>query len=245
MNQRRLVLDLGNTRLKMGLFEGDDMVHSKHHEASDDLVEIWEEWKNNYHPERIAISTTVTLTGEQDIWIRENQVLPVGTELQYPFHILYKTPETLGPDRLAAVSGVYALYSGSNVLVIDCGSCITYDFLMADGRYMGGNIAPGIRMRLLAMHNYTHRLPLILPPDRHLGYIGQSTEEALQIGGGSMAVLEANGLIFYLREKYGPLITVLTGGDSWYFENHLSGEHYLYPDLVLSGLNEILKYNEI
>src|SRR5690606_22819477 len=119
-----------------------------------------------------------------------------------------------------------------------------YDLLLSDRRYVGGNIAPGIRMRLRSMHDYTDRLPLVGLSEAHI-WIGQSTTEALQGGGVAMAIMEARGLIFYLLEKYGSLRTVLTGGDAGIFDGHLPGAHEVFADLVLTGLNEILKNNEV
>ncbi len=244
MNHRRLVIDLGNTLLKMGVYENEVLVHSERVVPYQTNPQLWEDWKITHRPNSIGLAATAILSDAEISWIKKNNVIQVSPDLNYPFEVLYKTPKTLGQDRLAAVSGVYTLYSGKNVLVIDCGTCITYDFLTADGRYIGGNISPGIRMRLKAMHDYTDRLPLVDLPDS-ITWIGQSTEEALQNGAVTMAIMESRGMIFYLKENYGHLTTVLTGGDSGYFENHLTGEQYVHPDLILSGLNEILKNNEI
>lgn len=241
---RRMVIDLGNTRLKMGVYEADVLKHTQSYHGDEFLPGIWETWKIKWRPDRVGICSTVSLTTEAEQWLKENRVVVVGPHLQYPFQIEYKTPETLGQDRLAAVSAANALYKGTNVLVIDCGTCITYDLLLSDHRYVGGNIAPGIRMRLQSMHDYTDRLPLVDLPAEHF-WIGQSTTEALQGGGVAMAIMEARGWIFYLLEKYGPLRTVLTGGDAGIFDGYLPGVHEVCVDLVLTGLNEILKNNEI
>lgn len=239
-----MVIDQGNTRLKTGLYVDDVLTRAESLDKSERGEAQWEEWKSQYQPDRIALASTAVLTGDELTWIAENDVLQVDAAQHYPFTIEYKTPETLGQDRLAAVCGAYALHKGDNVLVIDCGTCITYDFLTAEGRYVGGNIAPGIRMRLRAMHDYTARLPLV-DPGNEMKWIGQSTGEALRAGGVSMAIMEARGLIFYLEEKYGSLMTVLTGGDAGFFENQLSGPYEVRTHLVLAGLNEILKNNEI
>lgn len=239
-----MVIDLGNTRLKMGVYENDVLVHSESVVSHQTNSQLWENWKLTYRPDCIGLAATTILSDAEISWITNNSVIQVGPDLHYPFEVLYKTPETLGQDRLAAVSAVYTLYSGKNVLVVDCGTCITYDFITADGRYIGGNISPGIRMRLKAMHDYTDRLPLMNLPDS-ITWIGQSTEEAIQNGAVAMAIMESWGMIFYLKENYGHLTTVLTGGDSGYFENQLTGEQYVHQNLILSGLNEILKNNEI
>lgn len=239
-----MVIDLGNTRLKAGLYVDDVLTRTESLEKGEGGEAQLEEWKSQYQPDRIALASTAILTEGELRWISDNNVLQVDANLHYPFTIEYKTPETLGQDRLAAVCGAYALHKGDNVLVIDCGTCITYDFLTTDSRYIGGNIAPGIPMRLRAMHEYTARLPLV-DPGNEMKWLGQSTSEALRAGGVSMAIMEARGLIFYLEEKYGSLRTVLTGGDAGFFENHLTGTYEVCANLVLAGLNEILKNNEI
>lgn len=244
LNRTHMVIDLGNTRLKMGIFNGDTLSHTEHSSSGTSLSEIWEDWYITWKPHRIALSSTASLDQDARLWIESHRVLTVHHGLHFPFEISYTSPETLGQDRLAAVSAVHALYKDMNVLVIDCGTCITYDVLLSDGVYLGGNISPGVRMRLRSMHEFTDRLPLVDVPEE-IQWIGRSTREALQSGGIAMAIMEANGMIFYLKEKYGSLRTVLTGGDAGLFQNHLKGELDFCADLVLSGLNEILKNNEV
>lgn len=244
MKHRHLVVDLGNTRQKMGVFEDDHLIYTDQRLVQNLDLKVWEEWRREWDPHRIALSATIQLTDAQHEWISQNKVAQANNDVNYPFNVQYHTPETLGQDRLAAVSAVYALYKKKNVLVIDCGTCITYDFLTGDGDYLGGNIAPGLRMRLRSMHEYTNRLPLVEFPDE-LSWIGQSTEQALQTGGVGMAILESKGFIFYLKENYGHLTTVLTGGDAGFIKKYLTDECDVHPDLILFGLNEILKNNEI
>lgn len=239
-----MVIDLGNTRQKIAVFDNDLMVFSDVRRKEKTDIQWWQEVLEAYHPDKIALSSTVDLSDSIQSWVNAHKVIVAGSHLRYPFIIDYKTPETLGQDRLAAVSAVYALYRGKNVLIMDCGSCITYDFLTGEGRYVGGNIAPGLQMRLKAMHDYTDHLPLVkLPSQVH--WLGQTTEQALQAGSVTMAILETRGLISYLKENYGHLTTVLTGGDAELIKNHLPGQNFLHTDLILTGLNEILKYNEV
>lgn len=243
-HRRHMVIDLGNTRLKIGIFESDVLLHTEVYPATQNPIEIWEMWISRWQPDRIAMASTAVINPEVRQWMENYGVVEVGSHLNYPFVIEYKTPLTLGQDRLAAVSAANALYKRTNVLIIDCGTCITYDLLLREGRYVGGNIAPGIRMRLRSMHEFTARLPKVDLPDE-VQWIGQSTTEALQNGGVSMAIMEARGLIFYLLEKYGSLRAVLTGGDAGVFHRHLPGKNEVVEHLVLIGLNEILKNNEI
>lgn len=241
---RRLAIDIGNTRQKIGLFSDDNLVLIDSRSDSEWDDSYLEQWSENYMPDSLVLSSTVDLSPEAREWIENHKVTVIHPKLQFPFEIAYKTPETLGQDRLAAVSAVYALYRQQNVLVVDAGTCITYDFLSASGQYVGGNISPGIQMRLAAMHYYTEQLPRVFMTGE-IKWLGQSTEEAIRAGGGAMAILEARGMISYLEKKYGDLTVVLTGGDYYYFVQHLEREKFVEPNLVLLGLNEIMKNNEI
>ena len=156
-----------------------------------------------------------------------------------PIKNLYETPATLGKDRLAAAVGARAIFPGKNVLSIDAGTCITYDFLTKDGEYLGGSISPGIRMRFRAMHAFTGRLPLVEPED-FTGLIGKTTAESLLSGVINGVCEEIKGLIARYNEQYEDLTAVITGGDHEYLHNKLKINIFAVPDLVLPGLNEIL-----
>lgn len=164
--------------------------------------------------------------------------------LRLPFVNTYHTPETLGKDRLAAVAGAIALFPGSGCIVIDGGTCIKYELLTANGHYLGGNIAPGLRMRTKAMHHFTARLPEVETalPDNEVGY---STETALQNGAFRGLLLEIEGFVQLFEKKAGSnLKIILTGGDSGFLSDHLNLSNMTTePDLTLIGLNEILLIN--
>jgi len=241
---RRLAIDIGNTRLKIGIFSGNDLVMIDSREVNEWDQSYINGWYENFVPQYVIVSSTIELSAEAVKWMKKVRAFVVHPFLRYPFKISYKTPGTLGQDRLAAVSAVFSLYKKQNVLVIDAGTCITYDFLSSSGEYVGGNISPGIQMRLAAMHYYTEKLPRVFMTGE-IKWLGQSTEEAIRAGGGAMAIMEARGMISYLEEKYGELTIVLTGGDYFYFLKYLEGEKFVEPNLVLLGLNEIMKNNEI
>jgi type III pantothenate kinase len=174
----------------------------------------------------------------------ENQFFYLQLDHQTPLPIknAYGTPETLGKDRLAAIVGARQLYPGENCLVIDAGTCITYDLLRADGVYLGGNISPGLAMRFKAMHAFTARLPLVEQGEIK-DPIGQSTETAMRNGGQLGTVLEIEGFIRLFSDQFGSLRVIFTGGDADFFAKVLKIEIFVNPDLVLRGLNKILTYN--
>lgn len=236
-----LALDIGNTRVKIGLFRGNELVEQA----------IWTDYTftdlqafgNHAGVERVILSSVA----EPDEALREMlgdhfQLLELTHRTPLPFENRYKTPQTLGKDRLAAVAGAQFFFPDENCLVVDCGTCIKYD-LLADGAYHGGNIAPGAKMRIQAMHHFTARLPevaMTMPQD----FTGDSTETALQNGALRGAALEIGGFVQLFEEKYGQLKVIITGGDADFFLPHLAANNLIHePELTLFGLNHILNFN--
>jgi type III pantothenate kinase len=159
-----------------------------------------------------------------------------------PIQVAYQTPQTLGKDRIAAVVGALALFPAENCLVIDAGSCITYEFLQATGVYLGGNIAPGVNMRLRAMHEFTARLPQV-DLQAVEQWIGSSTAKAMNNGALLGVVLEIVGYAQKWAAERGNIRSILTGGDAPRLLEALPIKVEHEPDLVLIGLNKILKHN--
>jgi type III pantothenate kinase len=162
--------------------------------------------------------------------------------LPLPIKILYATPQTLGVDRIAGSCGALQLFPGKNTLVIDAGTCITYDFTDSSKQYYGGSISPGLKMRFQAVHTFTARLPLVSPAENP-ELIGNSTETSIQSGIVNGTVAEIDGIIDRYRQKYPDLQVILCGGDGPFFENKLKASIFASPDLVLIGLNSVLIHN--
>ncbi len=159
-----------------------------------------------------------------------------------PVNNLYTTPETLGKDRLAAVVGAYSLYPGRNVLVIDAGTALTIDFLDDQGNYHGGNISPGLHMRFQALHDYTKRLPLLAPSVDYF-LLGNSTDSAIIAGVQNGIIFEIDNYINRFDRQYEGLITLVTGGDVFFFADKVKKPIFAKPNLVLIGLEEISRFN--
>lgn len=235
-----LVIDKGNTRTKAGLFRGGECIQTF----------FWDVWgqaemeeMREKGVERVILSTVSGIDEKVAIFLTNTfTYLKLDTETQLPVQNAYETPETLGKDRIAAVVGARHLFPAENCLVIDAGTCITLDFLSSEGVYLGGNISPGIGMRLRAMHQFTHSLPQVAPGDM-TGLLGQSTETALRLGGQMGPAMELNGFTEALAERYGEFKVLLTGGDAVYLAGNLKRKIFVNPNLVLIGLNEILTYN--
>lgn len=235
-----LSIDLGNTYAKTGLFSDGKLLETNWKLTYDELVD----YVQRIIPKRIMVSS-VSYSEEQlrdefsniptDIYLLKS-ITPV------PLIKLYDTPETLGADRVAAAIGAKVLYPERNCLVIDMGTCITYDFVDAYDNFQGGIISPGVRMRFKAMHTFTRRLPQ-LEPDGIPDLIGKNTKHAMQSGVMNGLLAELNGLI----EEYDKVLTninvIFCGGDATYFANRIKNPNFVVPELVLIGLNRILEYN--
>jgi type III pantothenate kinase len=235
-----LVIDSGNTRFKAAIFSG-----TRLEERHSFLIE--EELKGflNHHTFNSAIVSSVSLDGNKMLgWINATKIFLLTPSLPLPIQIQYKTPQTLGVDRIAAVCGGLELFPERDALVIDAGTCITYDFIDRHKNYGGGAISPGIEMRFEALHTFTERLPLVSKTG-DLKLIGDSTETCIRSGVLNGAIAEMEGIITNYKQLYPDLGVVLCGGDSFFFENKLKPTIFAAPDLVLSGLNRILLHNAV
>jgi type III pantothenate kinase len=234
-----LVIDHGNTRIKAASFSG-----TKLHEKF--LFATRQELKGflSDHPFEHSIVSSVNHSSQEVLnWIKTSgEKLSLSTELQLPVKILYATPDTLGVDRLAAVCGAIEIFPRQNCLVVDAGTCITYEFLDAEQNYHGGAISPGIQMRFAAMHKFTARLPLVTEISE-TNLVGNSTESCMKSGVINGVLAEVGGIIERYSQKFPGLGVILCGGDTAFFENNLKQPIFVAPDLVLHGLNRILRYN--
>ncbi len=176
--------------------------------------------------------------------IKASRLLFVRSGLLLPIKVLYKTPETLGNDRLANVCAAWSLYPEQNSLVIDLGTCIKYDFVSASGTYPGGSISPGLSMRYKALTRFTSQLPYFKPVDEFPELTGQSTEGAIRSGVENGILEEVNGIIARYQELFDQTRIILTGGDHSKFADKLKSVIFAAPNLTLTGLKVILDHND-
>ncbi len=234
-----LVLDYGNSFAKVGIFENYDLKSQYTFAQRDELKNFLQ----NFSADNFILSSVTHDASSALQWVHHIKTKFILTAaLPLPIKNLYATPKTLGVDRIAGVCGANQKFPGINCLVMDAGTCITYDFLDAKGNYHGGGISPGLKMRLQAMNAFTAKLPLVdvisNPP-----LIGTTTETCLQSGAINGMIQEINGIISLYQQKFEDLKVILCGGDASFFENQLKGPIFAIPELVLSGLNSILIYN--
>lgn len=234
-----VAVDSGNTYSKIGWFEGDQLIRYRTKLLWSEMVE---EVRKSV-PERIIFSSVGRTVEEfRKYFGHEMPILDLSSDTPLPIEKDYKTPSTLGADRVAAAIGANWLFPGRDLVVIDMGTCITYDFVDRDGIFRGGLISPGVRMRFSAMHSFTKRLPLFAPVNSP-EFVGKSTKEAMESGVMNGMLAEIKGIIDRYRHISPSLSVVICGGDITFFESSLKPDIFAVPELVLVGLNRILRYN--
>jgi type III pantothenate kinase len=232
-------IDIGNTFSKVGFFEHKELV--KIYEKCDtvQLLGLMEKYK----PERIGLSVVGKV---QDILIenlkKQYTLILLDWLTKIPIINRYATPQTLGMDRLAAVIGAHSLFPQEAVLVIDMGTCITYDFLNNQKEYYGGGISVGMQMRFKAMHHFTAKLPLLeaetTPP-----LVGDSTASCMQSGVVNGMKMEIEGMVDAYKEKFGNFKLILCGGDAFFFASKIKHSNFVDSHLVLRGLNALILHH--
>lgn len=227
-----LTIDIGNTAIKWATFEGKTLTGHGHGLPEGLAGEA-------AHVMVCASGDTLPLASLPCRYTLFDASTPL------PIRLDYKTPETLGADRVADACGAAGLHPGEDCLVIDAGTCITVDFVDAAGTYHGGAIMPGLKMNLQALHTFTAKLPLIdIEGVEKAPVLGRTTEESILAGTLGATLLALAGYVALYKEKSPSLRVLLTGGDA---ERLMAlgargWEHV--PQLTMIGLNEIMTYNE-
>ncbi len=236
-NNHILAIDIGNTSIKTILFSIDGNIIKKSRFTGQDSAGfnlLLEE--NEDIP--IIYSSTSRLSSSIVTFFEKVNAHKVSSQSTLPFSIKYSTPDTLGSDRIAAVAGAWGLSPDRDILVIDAGTCITYELILKDAQYIGGCISPGLEMRLSAMHHFTSKLPDI-KADREFILYGDSTESAMKAGAQTGFLAEIEGFVRLYQNKFSDLHIYITGGDAPYAMKHVKIAMEHEPDLVLKGLFKI------
>jgi type III pantothenate kinase len=236
-----LIVDIGNTTTKLAVFKGHEKVSvSRINELS---CEELEKNLSGLKIKRAIISSVKKVHPliSELFFTNIPFVHVLSHKSKLPFIIGYETPETLGTDRIAAVAGAFSLFQGTEVLIIDAGTAITFDFLI-DGVYSGGNISPGIGMRFKALNKFTGKLPLVSLTENYT-FPGRNTTDAIVAGVITGVIYEINEYIRTFEKKHTDFKIVLTGGDSGFLINKIDYQLTYLPDIVIDGLNNILEYN--
>ena len=233
----KLIIDIGNTLVKYAIFSSDEIVII--YKKNDVELSFMQELIQKHNVNDVIISS-VRDKVDGDFGIK---TLYLNHLTPFPITINYETPETLGNDRIANVVAASVLYPNKNILIIDAGTCITIDFIDQNKEYQGGRISPGIEMRYKSLHKYTSNLPK-LTISNTAQQIGKDTNSSIVSGVEKGVVAEIETIIDDFKNENEDLFVIVTGGDTFFFENTLKNSIFADQNLVLKGLNEILKYNE-
>ncbi len=229
-----LAVDIGNTRSKAAVFEDGSLLKKfifPKDELEKNILEILSRYEN-------IADLVVSSVGKELIDFPVPARVAVHTidhSWHFPFHNLYETPLTLGIDRMVLASGAVLQYPERNRLVIDAGTCITYDFIDERNQYHGGAISPGISLRYAALHDYTAKLPL-LAPEMPEDFIGKSTAGSIHSGVINGVLGEIDGFIDRYKDGRTNFIIILTGGDAEFLAKRLKNTIFANQNFLLESL---------
>lgn len=234
----KVVLDFGNTRVKMGIFESGilkrvDVLNNRHAEFEKSVIH----YIQSLAPKSLVWVASGFVPDSILKVLEEYKAVPFSAETQLHHSTCYKSPHSLGLDRKLNMEAAFVEFPNQNTLVIDAGTCITYDLLNSEGIHVGGAISPGWRMRLRAMNEFTAALPLAEAAE--VDIIGVDTETSLQSGAYHGMRSEMNETIRQYEERYPNLNVVLTGGDGESFDLQAKKAIFARPNYTLHGLNAV------
>lgn len=239
-----LIVDVGNTKIKLAVFDDGKVLDHKTC-LLQDFEESVELLLNSFPELSHAIVAAVGKFSEDSLKVLQDrfQTYQLTQNSSIPLINQYGSPNTLGVDRLALVSAAALQFPEQHVLVIDAGSCITYDFLTKKNKYLGGAISPGIAMRYKALKTFTDKLPL-LQAKHPKTFIGNTTEDSMHVGVVEGVLNEIEGFIAMYEENFGGLKIILTGGDAHFLRDSIKNDIFANSNFLLEGLNHILEINK-
>jgi type III pantothenate kinase len=239
-----LAIDVGNTRIKAALFEANTLVETFVFGKEEYISRV--AFFLELHPKiKTIVLATVGNFEKKLLSSFENRlsIVHISHESKFPFQNLYTTPNTLGIDRMVLATGAVITFPAQNRLIIDAGTCITYDFVDENNNYLGGGISPGLRIRYEALHQQTTKLPL-LSKTYPENFIGNSTEESIHSGVVNGVIHEISGFIEEYRNQYTKFIIILTGGDGVFLAKRLKNTIFANSNFLLESLNQTFQYNQ-
>lgn len=237
-----LIIDIGNSRVKTAIFKEDTLLKMDSFKMNRFAYKT-KAIHTKYPIKKALVSSVGKLTQtNKDLLASLFDYIELDQNTKVPFLNKYATPKTLGADRIALAAAASNLFPKKSVLIIDAGTCITYDFINATNEYLGGAIAPGVLSRYKSLHDYTANLPLLSLKEPK-NFIGNSTEESLHSGVVNGICREIDGVISQYKQQFGKLTVVLTGGDAEFLSSQLKSSIFAEPFFLLKGLHTILKNN--
>jgi type III pantothenate kinase len=241
---KTLCIDWGNSRVKAALFNEDNNIVASSQFSETEAESSLAGLIAAHQPSAGVFCAVTNHSSDTERLLKEQlaSFIKIDDNTRLPIINAYSSPESLGADRLAIAVGAQAAYPDKNILAISLGTCITYNFIQKNRAFRGGAISPGFRMRLRAMHEWTDKLPKVEPEGEVL-LLGYDTATCMRSGALYGMASEIDGMVAAFAEQYPDFNAVLTGGDAPLFANKLKSRIFADPDLLLKGLNLILKYN--
>ncbi|RSK41929.1 type III pantothenate kinase [Mangrovimonas spongiae] len=240
-----LIIDIGNTAVKLAVFKESKLLFSVRDTVVNLEKKIHEIFLEYPKIKNSIIASVGNLPPNIVNWLKDKvNIIILNNETKLPFKNQYKTPKTLGVDRIGLISAAVEKYPNKNVLIIDAGSCITYDFVTDKAEYLGGAISPGLRMRYKALNTFTAGLPLLETKIPQY-FVGNSTESSMHSGVVCGILNEIDGFVKEYQNKYSDLTVILTGGDANFLSKQLKSSIFANSNFLLQGLNYILRFNLI
>lgn len=237
-----LTIDVGNTRIKSAVFEQNTVLETAVF-LKETLKESIEKIFKKFSNIELLVLSSVGKIDETELKFLFDRVkiYVIDRDQQFPFQNNYGTPKTLGIDRMVLVAGAVLKFPAQNRLIVDAGTCVTYDFVDQNDVYHGGAISPGTRLRYEAMHNYTAKLPLLKLEDPS-GVVGNSTQQSIHSGVINGLTFEIDGYIDSLKVKNENFIIILTGGDANFLAKRLKNTIFANSNFLLESLNSLYQY---
>ncbi|ADV48254.1 type III pantothenate kinase [Cellulophaga sp. E16_2] len=239
-----LIIDAGNSLIKISVFREKIEIYHDQFALSEFVMHIKQVF-DVYPDITDGIISSVGMLDKKDMAVVSLfcDVHLLTNQTKTPFKNSYATPETLGVDRVALATAAFYHNPSGNTLVVDAGTCITYDMVNDYGEYIGGAISPGIHMRYKALHQQTAKLPLLEKEDI-IDFIGNSTNTSIHSGVVNGVTAELNGIIEQYNQRFNNLTVILTGGDALFLSKRTKNTIFANPKFLLEGLNCLLEYNK-
>jgi type III pantothenate kinase len=240
-----LCIDWGNTTVKAAIFQDKRLTQIETFSDADAVSRISSIIDEHKPVKGIlcsVVNETSTAAVEKIATSKLKSFIKMDSNTYTPIMSAYSAPESLGADRLALAVGAWAVHPEMNTLVVNLGTCITYNFTQKNRTFRGGAISPGLQMRLRAMHEFTDKLPYT-HLDGELLLIGYDTYTCMRSGAVFGMAKEIDGMVNEYASQYPDFNAILTGGDAPFFADKLKSKIFADPQLLLRGLNLILNYN--
>lgn len=239
-----LCIDWGNSRVKAAIFDANDQIQDLRRFAEDDARDGIAALLSEYNPIKGILCSVTDKSVEVEPLLKEKMraLVVMNNNTPVPIMNAYTSPGSLGADRIAMAVAAHMAFPTNNNLVVCLGTCITYNFIQKTRTFRGGAISPGLHMRLAAMHHLTDKLPLV-KPEGELLLLGYDTETCMRSGAVFGMAAEIDGIVSEFAAQYADFNAVLTGGDAPFFEGKLKSKIFADPNLLMKGLNIILKHN--